>query len=64
MIIRPAVVSDAVSGASCHLACWQESYADIVTRERLAALTSRDMTLTRAGGSADERAFRCLLRRS
>jgi GNAT superfamily N-acetyltransferase len=40
MIIREAAMSDAVSGASCHLACRQEAYADIVAPERLAALTS------------------------
>ena len=31
MIIRPATMSDAASGAACHLACWQEAYADLVT---------------------------------
>ena len=40
MIIRPAAMSDVASGAACHLACLQEAYADLVTPERLAALTS------------------------
>jgi GNAT superfamily N-acetyltransferase len=40
MIIRPAVVSDAASGAACHAACWREAYASIVDPERLAALTA------------------------
>ena len=40
MIIRPAAMSDAARGAACHLACRQEAYADLVTPERLAALTS------------------------
>ena len=40
MIIRPAAMSDVASGAACHLACWREAYADMVTPERLVALTS------------------------
>ena len=39
MIIRPAVASDAESAAECHVACWQEAYAELVEPERLAGLT-------------------------
>jgi GNAT superfamily N-acetyltransferase len=39
MIIRPAQPADAESGAACHLACWQEAYAELVEPERLAGLT-------------------------
>ena len=39
MIIRRAEPADAESGAACHLACWREAYAELVTAERLAALT-------------------------
>jgi GNAT superfamily N-acetyltransferase len=40
VVIRAAQLSDAQSGAACHLACWREAYADIVDPERLAMLTS------------------------
>jgi GNAT superfamily N-acetyltransferase len=40
MIIRPAVVTDAESGAVCHVACWREAYAELVDADRLAALTA------------------------
>jgi GNAT superfamily N-acetyltransferase len=39
MIVRPAQLADAESGAACHLACWQEAYAELVEPERLAGLT-------------------------
>ena len=39
MIIRAAGLADAESGAACHLACWQEAYAELVEPERLAGLT-------------------------
>jgi L-amino acid N-acyltransferase YncA len=39
MIIRAARLADAESGAACHLACWQEAYAELVEPERLAGLT-------------------------
>jgi GNAT superfamily N-acetyltransferase len=40
MIIRPAVIADAQSGAKCHRACWREAYATLVEPENLAALTA------------------------
>ena len=38
--IRRAEVADAEAGARCHLACWQEAYADLVDPERLSEKTS------------------------
>jgi GNAT superfamily N-acetyltransferase len=40
VIIRRAEMADAASGAACHLACWQEAYAELVEPQRLAALTA------------------------
>jgi GNAT superfamily N-acetyltransferase len=38
--LRLAVASDAEAGAHLHLACWRESYADLLAPDRLAAVTS------------------------
>jgi len=40
MIIRVAEPADAESGATCHLACWQEACAGIVDPRRLSAITA------------------------
>jgi GNAT superfamily N-acetyltransferase len=38
--MRAAQLSDAESGAACHIACWREAYAEIIAPERLATLTA------------------------
>lgn len=40
MIIRRAGISDAESGAVCHVACWREAYDELVAAERLVPLTA------------------------
>jgi GNAT superfamily N-acetyltransferase len=40
VVIRAAQPRDAESGATCHIACWREAYADIVDPARLAMLTA------------------------
>jgi GNAT superfamily N-acetyltransferase len=38
--MRAAQLSEAESGAVCHIACWREAYAEIIAPERLATLTA------------------------
>lgn len=40
--LRLAVPADAEAGARLHLACWRESYADLLAPDRLAAVTANE----------------------
>ncbi|HEY6811957.1 MAG TPA: GNAT family N-acetyltransferase [Propionibacteriaceae bacterium] len=40
VVLRPPTPADVEAAARCHLACWQEAYAELIDAERLTAITN------------------------